>query len=70
MAFGIALSAHKPIVCSFSLAGYCDILGRLGFQIARVVPVASYVANELESIVILLVILRQIGCHLQRRVHS
>ncbi len=33
------------------------------------VPVASYVADKLEGIIVLLIMLWKIGCHLQRTVH-
>ena len=69
MAFGIALASYEPVGRTLGLACHRDILGRLGFQVARVVPVASHVTYKLEGIVILLVILGQVGCHLQRRVH-
>ena len=41
-----------------------DILGWLCLQILGVVPVASYVADKLEGIIILLIMLWKIGSHL------
>ena len=61
----VALTANEPVVSTFGLAGYGDVVGRLCFKIDALVPVASHVADELEGIVELLVVLRQVGCHLQ-----
>lgn len=60
----VALAANEPIVCALGLAGHGDIVGRLGLEVARVIPVAGHVADELEGVVELLVVLRQVGGHL------
>ena len=65
----ICLATNKPVVGALSLAGYGDILSWLCLQVLGVVPVSSYVADELEGIVVLLIMLWKIGCHLQRTIH-
>ena len=65
----VALAANKPVLCAFGLAGYSDVVGRFCLKVDALVPVAGYVANELEGIVEALVMLRQVGSHLQGRVH-
>ena len=65
----ISLTAYKPVIGTLSLAGYGDILSWLSLQLLGVVPVASYIADELEGIVVLLIMLWKIGSHLQRTVH-
>ena len=67
--FGIGLTANKPVVGAFGLAGYGNILGRLCLKILRVFPVASYVADKLEGIIVFLVVFGQVGSHLQWTVH-
>ena len=69
MTIFIALSSNKPVVTLLVLAGYCDVAGRLCLEITGVAPVAWYVADKLEGIVKLLVVLGQIGCHLKWRIH-
>ena len=66
----VALAANEPVVGILGFPGHGDIVARLGFKIAGVVPVASHVADKLEGIVVFLVVLRQVGSHLQRRVHG
>ena len=66
----VALSTDEPVVGALGLARYGDVVGRLCLEIDALVPVASYVANELEGIVVLFVVFGQVGCHLQRRVHG
>jgi hypothetical protein len=55
----ISLTAYKPVVGTLSLACYSDIFGWLCLQILGVVPVASYVADELEGIIVLLIMCRK-----------
>ena len=66
MAVLIALTTNEPIVSSLCLTGHGDIVTRLSLQILGVVPVAGYIANKLEGIVELLIVLRQVGSHLKR----
>lgn len=61
----IALATHEPVVGTLGLTGYGDVVGRLGLEVFGVVPVAGHVANELEGVVVFLVVLRQIGSHLE-----
>ena len=61
----VALATNEPIVRSLSLTSDGNVIGRLSFEIDALVPVANYVANELEGIVELLVVLRQVSSHLQ-----
>ena len=61
----VALATNKPVVSALGLAGYGDVVGRLSLELDALVPVAGYVANELESIVELLVVLGQVSSHLQ-----
>ena len=70
MAILVALASDKPVVGTLRLTGYGDIVARLSFQIARVVPVDSYIADKLEGIIELLVVLRQVSSHLQGRIHG
>ena len=56
----IALATNEPVVSALGLAGHSDVVGRLSLEIDALVPVAGYVANELEGIVELLVVLWQV----------
>ena len=69
MTIFIALSSNKPVVTLLVLAGHGDVAGGLGLEIAGVAPIAWHVANELEGIIILLVVLGQVGSHLKWRIH-
>ena len=66
----VALAANEPVIGTLSLASHSDVLARLGIDIPAVVPVESHVADELEGIHILFIVLRQVGCHLQRAAHN
>ena len=66
----VALATNEPVVGALGLAGYGDVVGRFGLKVDGLVPVACHVANELEGIVELLVVLRQVGRHLQGRIHG
>ena len=63
------LAAYEPVVGSLGLAGYGNVACRFGLKITAVVPVAGYILDELEGIVVLLVVLREVGSHLERTVH-
>ena len=65
----IAFATNEPVVGAFRLTGHSDIVTRLSLQVARVVPVAGHIADELEGIIELLIVLRQVGSHLKRRIH-
>ena len=62
----VALTTNKPVVSTLGLAGNGDIVGRLSLQVDAVVPVSCYIPDKLESIVELLIVLGQVGSHLQR----
>ena len=42
----VALATNEPVVGALGLAGYRNIVGRLGFEVAGVVPVASHVSSN------------------------
>ena len=63
-------TAKEPVASAFRLACYCDILSRFSLEIAAFVPVESHVFYELESVAITLVVLGQVGSHLQGAVHG
>ena len=65
----VALTAEEPVVGALGLAGDGDVAGGFSFDILRVIPVAGDVADELEGVVVLGVVLRQVGSHLQRTPH-
>ena len=65
----VALAADEPVVGALGLARYGDIVAGFCLQILGIVPVTGHVADELEGVVELLVVLRQVGSHLQRRIH-
>ena len=52
----ITFAAYEPVVSALGLTGNGDIVARLSLQILRIVPVASNIANKLESIVILFIV--------------
>ena len=66
----VTLSTDEPIGGSLCLACYSDVVGRLCLQIFGIVPVYCHVADELEGIVKLLIIFRQVSSHLQWTVHG
>ena len=65
----VALAADEPVVGALGLARYGDIVAGFCLQILGIVPVTGHIADELEGVVELLVVLRQVGSHLQRRIH-
>ena len=65
MAVLVALASDEPVVGALGLAGYGDVVGGLCLEIDALIPVAGYVADKLEGIVVLLVVLGQVGGHLQ-----
>ena len=66
----VAFSTDEPVVGALGLARYGDVIGRLCLEVDALVPVAGYVADELEGIVVLLVVFGQVSSHLQWRVHG
>ena len=58
-------ASHKPILRTLGFTGHGNIVSRLRFKELTVVPVYCYVLDELESIHMGFIILRQIGSHLQ-----
>ena len=58
-------AANKPVIGTFRLARYGDIVTRFRFDIPAVVPIYGNIFDELESIQMGFIILRQIGSHLQ-----
>ena len=65
MAVFIALAANEPVVCALGLAGYGDVIGRLCLEVTGVIPVAGDITDKLEGVVKLLIVLGQVGSHLQ-----
>ena len=68
----VTFASDEPVVCALGLAGHGDVVGGGGFQILGIVPVTGHIADELEggSEVGALIVLGQVGSHLQRRVHG
>ena len=62
-------TTDKPVIRTLCLAGSGDILHWFSLQIDRLVPIYSHILDKLEGIHVLLVILREIGSHLQWTVH-
>ena len=65
----IALRTHVPFVLALRLADDRQVVADLRLEIARLVPVARDVLDELERIEALLVVLGKIRRHLEGRVH-
>ena len=63
-------SANKPILGTFLFASCQDVLTGLGSEVTALVPINSYVFDELEGIHIHLVVLGEVGRHLQGRVEG
>ena len=61
--------AHKPAARILGLAGYGNVSSRFGLQIAALRPVERHLLDETEGIREALVVLGQVGGHLQRRGH-
>ena len=61
----VTLASNEPVIGTLGLTSHGDIVGRLCFEITAVVPIACHITDELEGIVELLIVLRQVGCHLQ-----
>ena len=60
----ITFTANKPVVGAFGFTSYRDIVGRLCFQLFRIIPVTGHILDELEGIHIFGIVLRKIGSHL------
>ena len=63
-------ATHEPLSALFGLAGYHEIVARLGKEVLGALPVDSYVLDELEGIHELLIVLGEVGSHLKGRVHG
>ena len=61
----VALAANEPVVSALGFTGYGDVVGRFSLQIDALVPVTGNVADKLEGVVELLLVLGQVGSHLQ-----
>ena len=64
-----ANATNKPVVGALGSAGCSDVLHRFGLEVEGLIPVAGNVLDELEGIRMLHVVLGEVGCHLQWRVH-
>ena len=66
----VALAGEEPVVAALCLACYGDVAGRFSLDILTVGPVDGNILDKLEGFVVLGIVLRQIGCHLQRTPHD
>ena len=57
-----------PFVCPLCLAGSNNVFARLGLKIEALVPIAGNILDKLEGIHLFLVVLNDVGCHLERTV--
>ena len=60
------LASYEPVVGPLGLTGYGNVACRFGLKVTAVVPVAGYILDELEGIVVLLVVLREVGSCVSR----
>src|SRR5574344_1906680 len=66
----ITLTTDKPVIGTLCFTGYRDVISRFSLQVLGLIPVACHILDELEGVGILLIVFRQIGCHLEWTVHS
>ena len=62
-------AAYIPVAGAFRLAGGHNVAAGLCLNVAAVVPVHSHVFDKLEGVHVLLVVLYQVGGHLERTIH-
>ena len=63
-------ATHKPLSALLGLAGYHEVVAGLGQEVLGALPVDGYVLDELEGIHALLIVLGEVGRHLQGRVEG